>query len=69
MSDMTNSAKGFDRRLLEDPTKIESVCLQCGAAIIGSVLCGLPELEATHLASCKKPNASICILPSRKSGK
>ena len=58
MTELTDPISAFDRRLLEDPTKIESVCLQCGAVIIGSVLGGLPQLETTHLADCKKPSQS-----------
>lgn len=43
----------FRRRLLDDPTKIESVCKICGAVIVGGVLKGLPQREDEHLAECE----------------
>jgi hypothetical protein len=69
MSEMTNPTDGFDRRLFDNATKIESVCLRCGAVIIGSVLNGLPELETVHLAECKKPSSSIRAIPSKKTNR
>jgi hypothetical protein len=69
MFEPTNPVSRFDRRLSDDRAQIESVCVLCGAVIIGSVLNGLPELETKHLAACKKPNVSIRILPSMKSSK
>ena len=67
MAELTDPISGFDRRLLEDPTKIKSVCIRCGAVIIGSVLGGLPELESTHLEQCKKPNTNVLVIPYKKS--
>jgi transcription initiation factor TFIIIB Brf1 subunit/transcription initiation factor TFIIB len=66
MAELTDPISGFKRKILEDPTKIKSVCLRCGAVIINSVLGGLPELEATHLEQCKKPNRKILGFPSKK---
>jgi hypothetical protein len=51
----------FDRTLEADHLRIRSVCNGCGMVIVSSVLEGLAELEASHLADCKKPNASVQI--------
>jgi transcription initiation factor TFIIIB Brf1 subunit/transcription initiation factor TFIIB len=61
------SETSFDRTLENDNQHIRSVCKQCGAVIVSSVLDGLAELEAIHLAGCKKPNSSIHIVPASKS--
>ncbi len=46
-------AVGFQRRLVADnPSLIRSVCLVCGAAIVGSVMKHLREDEAEHRKDC-----------------
>jgi hypothetical protein len=46
------SFRAFRRRLLEDPSKIESVCKVCGEVIVGGVL-GLRERELKHFHECE----------------
>jgi hypothetical protein len=61
---ITPSSDGFDRTLV-DKHHISSLCRRCGAVIVGSVLDGLAELEASHMDECKKPNASIFLSPRK----
>jgi hypothetical protein len=67
MTDPVDShINAFRRRIMDDPTKIESVCKKCGAFIVGSVLEGLPEREAKHFAECEfNPKNDKNIAPSK----
>jgi PHP family Zn ribbon phosphoesterase len=56
----------FERTLENDNQHIRSACKQCGAIIVCGVMHGLAELEASHLARCKKPNTSLHIVPANK---
>jgi hypothetical protein len=66
LSNLMLPETSFDRTLESDLLNIRSRCNGCGMVIVCSVLHGLAELEASHLADCKKPNASIRIVPSKK---
>jgi hypothetical protein len=67
LANLMSLETSFDRTLEDDNQHIHSVCKQCGAVIVSSVLQGLEELETIHLDGCRKPNLSIHIVPASKS--
>lgn len=60
-------ASGYDRTLIDLNQHIRSVCRQCGAVIVGSVLDGFAELETTHRDLCSRSDASLSFAKSKAS--